>query len=524
MFCTIRLLHLCKTSTMVSLSELLYRPELDLSALHLAAPEAPLRWVATSELADPTPFLEGGEVLLTTGLGSAGWDGEWAPYVARLIDTHACALGLAVGLTHLEAPPSLVRACRERGLNLFTVPRATRFVAISHLAADLLQAERESTTLRSFEAQRALTKAALAPDDVTSLTVTLAELLAGSAVLVDRDGTPTHGPFGPRSDDLDLALIRRQLSRLLPRGRHAAASSTDGDAVTVLRPLGLHARPEAWLAVVVPRRLDDTDRVAMSTAETLLGLTLERHREQRRTERQLRTRAIELLIADEPRTAGIVLGAATAVGLTQPTMSRRLRVLRAAGPDDSRQDALTFLEHEPFLSAHVEDELVVAVGATRASGVAQALAERGLRVGVGRTVPADRSSASHATAGHALATTTASAPIRTWDDLAVGGVVGLLGRDSAAAFATSFLAPLEDEPALLETLTAFLREHGSRGETAVRLGVHRNTVRNRVEQIESRLRRSLDDPQVRVDAWVALQVTGSTGLDLSLRPGPPTTS
>ena len=34
--------------------------------------------------------------------------------------------------------------------------------------------------------------------------------------------------------------------------------------------------------------------------------------------------------------------------------------------------------------------------------------------------------------------------------------------------------------------------------------MHRNTVRNRIRQIESLLDVSLDDPQVRVDAWVAL--------------------
>ena len=33
-----------------------------------AAIDRPLSWVHVSELADPTPFLEGGELLLTTGL------------------------------------------------------------------------------------------------------------------------------------------------------------------------------------------------------------------------------------------------------------------------------------------------------------------------------------------------------------------------------------------------------------------------------------------------------------------------
>jgi purine catabolism regulator len=120
-------------------------------------------------------------------------------------------------------------------------------------------------------------------------------------------------------------------------------------------------------------------------------------------------------------------------------------------------------------------------------------------------VPVEESSVSSDTAAHALAGATRAAPVRTWDDLAGAGVVGLLGAERAAAFARSFLAPLAEDAVLLETLAAFLRHHGSRGEVAADLGVHRNTVRNRIEHIESLLGASLDDPRVRVDAWVALQ-------------------
>ena len=39
-----------------------------------------IRWVHVSELADPTPWLEGGELLITTGLGI----GELSPPAARV--------------------------------------------------------------------------------------------------------------------------------------------------------------------------------------------------------------------------------------------------------------------------------------------------------------------------------------------------------------------------------------------------------------------------------------------------------
>ncbi|WP_235654130.1 helix-turn-helix domain-containing protein [Mycolicibacterium houstonense] len=40
---------------------------------------------------------------------------------------------------------------------------------------------------------------------------------------------------------------------------------------------------------------------------------------------------------------------------------------------------------------------------------------------------------------------------------------------------------------------------------AEELGLHRNTVRNRLAAIEAVLPGRLDDPQTRVSAWIALQ-------------------
>ena len=62
---------------MVSVGTVLAQNELALHAVHVPAPDLDVRWVATSELLDPAPFLEGGEVLLTTGLETRGWRREW---------------------------------------------------------------------------------------------------------------------------------------------------------------------------------------------------------------------------------------------------------------------------------------------------------------------------------------------------------------------------------------------------------------------------------------------------------------
>lgn len=494
---------------MVTVADLLAEPTLRLASTDLPDPYAEIRWVATSELVDPTPYIEGGEVLLTTGLETKGWRSEWRDYVGRLSEAGVAALGLGVGLTHERPPAYLARACRSAGLNLFEVPRATTFVAVSRTIARLLEAERESAARHGLDAQRLLTQAALEVDATASVVRRLAALVDGAAILVGRDGHPAEGPHGPRTADLDLTDVAAEVRRIQPQGLRVAASTAGPTGSTIVRPLGVRSRPEDWLAVFVPGRVGEVDRVAITTAVSLLSLGLERRRERRTSDRQLRARALELLVADDVRTARIVLGA-TSEGTT-PRLPREVRVLRGRGPADALDDAVPALEDEGLLVAVLRGDLVAASGARRSAALAGLLAERGLQVGIGRARPLEETSISHDTAGHALAAATRGAPVRAWEELADEGVVGLLGRDRAAAFARSFLAPLADEPTLLETLGAFLRQHGSRGETAAELGVHRNTVRNRVEQIEALLGSSLDDPRVRVDAWVALQAGGSAG-------------
>lgn len=184
-------------------------------------------------------------------------------------------------------------------------------------------------------------------------------------------------------------------------------------------------------------------------------------------------------------------------------MPGRIRVLRAAGPRDALADALDEIEHDGVLAAIPTDELVVVAVAAETSEIVRALAGGGLRVGVGSAVAAASTSASHETAGHALDQTNPASPVRRWDDLTGAGPMGLIPPDLAASFADSVLGPLD--PRLVETLASFVRHHGSRGAMADDLGLHRNTVRNRIAEIERRLDALLDDPQTRVTAWIALR-------------------
>ena len=57
-----------------------------------------VRWVHISEIVDPTPWLSGGELLLTTGLQLEREDAQ-RQYVARLARHRLAGLGLGIGFS-----------------------------------------------------------------------------------------------------------------------------------------------------------------------------------------------------------------------------------------------------------------------------------------------------------------------------------------------------------------------------------------------------------------------------------------
>jgi len=501
---------------MVTVADLVAYPGLGLRPADGGpAADAPaLRWVATSELADPTPYLEGGELLLTTGLGTRGWSREWAAYVDRLVDAGAAALGLGTGLTHDRLPDALVAACRERGLVLLEVPRETPFVAVSRAAADLLQDQEAVSTRLALDLQRRLTRAALGLD-LRPLLERLAQLLGAAVALVHRGGEPAEGPLGAHPASVDLALVRAEVARIQGQGLGAVSTTVRGGDTTIVRPIGLAGRPDLYLAVALPGPLADPQRSAVSTAAVLLSLAVERRAERRAAERRLRSRALELLCSGDLRSAQVLLDAVEG-GRSVPD---RLRVVRVAGSGDALADVVELIEDDldaaDVLAGLVDGELVAIAPPARIAGllaaVADAIAAGGLRAGVGRAVAAAEARRSAETAGHALDRAGAASPVRRWEEIADAGPLALVPEAVGREYAAGLLGPLDAE--LRVTLAAFLRHHGSRAAVADDLGVHRNTVRNRLAHIERLTGLVLDDPAARVGAWLALEIAAEDPQD-----------
>src|ERR671914_86685 len=97
------------------------------------AAESPLRWVHISELLDPTPWLSGGELLLTTGLQLDSPERQ-REFCHLLSDHQLAGIGFGTGFSHEKIPQALLEEARSLGLPVFEVPYELPFIAIPEKA------------------------------------------------------------------------------------------------------------------------------------------------------------------------------------------------------------------------------------------------------------------------------------------------------------------------------------------------------------------------------------------------------
>nr|WP_063826070.1 PucR family transcriptional regulator [Streptomyces antibioticus] len=181
----------------VPLAALLARE--DLALRQIAGPVDPaavIHWAHTSEMADPYPYLLGGELLLTAGVHvpeAAGSGAYFDDYVARIVAAGGAALGFGLAPVHDTVPRALVAACEAYELPLIEVPPQTTFSGVARAVWQLMAQARLAELRRVTEAQQSLAAAASRPDPVPSVLRQLAQRLGGRAVLYGPEGTEIAG-------------------------------------------------------------------------------------------------------------------------------------------------------------------------------------------------------------------------------------------------------------------------------------------------------------------------------------------
>ncbi|MEU3686696.1 PucR family transcriptional regulator [Streptomyces narbonensis] len=488
--------------------------------------DTPVRWAHVSELADPVPYMEGGELLLTTALTLDAEDLEaMRRYVRRLLGAGVVGLGFAVGVNYEEIPPALLEAAREEHLPLLEVPRRTPFLAISKAVSAAISADQYRAVTAGFEAQRELTRAALA-EGPEAVVTRLAAHVDGWAALYDTSGTVVA--VSPEWATRRAARLTPDVERLRDRPAPASAVVGGTDDRVELQSLGTGRRVRGALAVGTGAPLGTAERYAVHSAIALLTLTTERSRSLQAAEQRLGAAVLKLMLAGQPDHARAVAGEVYGGLLDAPF---RLLVAEPAAGEPTGEAPLPALAEtletaaaragEAVLTVpESEGRLVVLAGdggavVTACHGYAEREAEEtGIVVGLSAPAGPVAAAAAYKQAEQALAVARRRGrALVEHEELAAGSVLPLLADDAVRAFADGMLRALREHDAtgrgdLVASLRAWLSRHGQWDAAAADLGVHRHTLRYRMRRVEEILGRSLDDADVRMELWLALKATG----------------
>ena len=241
-----------------------------------ARAERATRWVHASELEDPTPWLKGGELILTTGMGIGDTAAKHRAYVRRLSEAGVGGLGFGLGFGYDTTPKALVAEATKLDFPLFEVPYPVPFIAITEAVFTRLLAEQFDTLQRAVDAEHVLTRAVLDGKGIDGVVTSLGEVIKGWAILLDLHGLPLAATG--RAATLRQERIWDELRSSRPDGPNFSISLVDRGHHVWLQPVGAAGRIEAFLAVGKPEQPTQLDRIVAGHALSLFAIELAKSR------------------------------------------------------------------------------------------------------------------------------------------------------------------------------------------------------------------------------------------------------
>lgn len=478
----------------------------------------PISGVHVSELDDPTAYLDGGELLLTTGMPFAGSAELSRAYMRRLQDKQVRALGLGLGSWLPEVPAHVLEACRASGIELGIVPDAAPFQNVSRAYWRLASRDQASDLMGSLGTQTALARAAARPDAISAVVRGLAQALDGWAVFLPADRLPAT--CYPESAAALLPDLRRESLRFRGNGMPSASTFAVQGREVVLYPILSGSKSHGYLGVGAGRKLTKADRQIIMTVCTLLSLRARQRELASNTHQALSAATAKLLLHGQIEAARLVgdeaglghlparvrillyrAGAGTdaAAALSAlPSLARPAALPDIAGAvrncqlrHEHGQEHYLLLAEPTADDAGSPNDLLTTEGASAADQA-------------GSRAPDVRAVLSQPLA---LAEIPANLPAMRQALEAVPAGTLVSGTTDFAARAEAWVTTLENysRADLLSAVTSYLRHRGHWEEASRELGIHRNSLRHRITVAREVLGVDLDDPDVAAPLWLALR-------------------
>ncbi|MDR3664433.1 MAG: PucR family transcriptional regulator [Mycobacterium sp.] len=496
---------------------------LDQSDLHLrllggaAGVGRAVNLVLTTELANPAEWLSGGELVLTTGIGLPADAAGRRRYLQLLAESGVSAVGFGTGLTFDAVPAELVTGADELGLALIEVPLRTPFAAVVQRVGSRIAALQYDAVLRASRAQPRITRA-VASDGPRGVAAELGRALKAGVVVLDPYGTVIASHPG----NLNVTTVNLVRDSIEPGAASGVRVLADGTTIAQ-QDIRVGGRSHGVIAVVSSAALSPVDHVLLGHANSLLALDFEKPARLQETQRRLNEQAFGLLLTGERDLDPVW------TQLRPATDSKgRIRVLVI----DLEADA-SFQSHQRRIKAalvraleaagrqvfvHCVDQrlTVLLPGTETAESAAGLLAEldrsarKSARSGLSGAQPLAR--LAEAAGDARLAASVGERGGLPLEFAALAGSALLSfgqSREVLVAFAAAVLTPVIDYDTqfgteLMKALRAFLEANGHWESAAAAIGVHRHTMRKRIETAESLLGCDLDIARVRAELLLAI--------------------
>jgi purine catabolism regulator len=493
------------------------------------AARRPIRWIHISELADPTPWLSGGELLLTTGLSLTDAKHQRA-FVRRLDEKGAAGIGFGTGFDHETVPKPLADEAAKRDLPVFEVPYEVPFIAVTERAFTDLVNEQYGVLERSIEIHERLEGLVLAERGLAEILGVVAAAIGGPSILFDDGGNELARSAGKRElGSGPTAGLAELVSERSAADRFSPFVVEDGPlagaAMAVPVPAG-RAGTRAWL-VVTKRggRIGPPDRLLARQAAMVVGLELMRERAVRETERRLSGDVLAEALGGG-LDADAIAGRLRPFGVTETAAVLLFELDDPAGAQGALESALeratapalvgvTSITGTPLLCGIVAAGDADTVELAREARTALSASAPRVRAAASRGFPIGSLRRAFHEARYALEATAFSngdAPeVASHADLgAFTLLLSVSDENALRIYADDLLGPIDRAegsygPELLRSLEAFIESNGQWESAARSLYCHRHTLRYRIRKVEQLTGRDLSDARNRIELWLALR-------------------
>ena len=482
---------------LITVEDLLRSPALQLRLL--AGEEGVSRrvaWAHVSELEDPTPWLFGSEMIMTTGMALPHSAVGQRSYLERLDDAGVACLAVSERMFVPPLTSSFFAAAASRGFPVVEVPIPVPFMAISQEVAAAVTlggaGQRLNAQLQVFGAVQWLAAGNVSAAEIFArlerlsgyalyaCTLGRAPLLEGVRVPPPEyadliPGTVTSPPTVPGGYVLPITGPRGTAGYLLAMESPSAAPA----GVSVVQHIATVAALQ--LAMVAHEREMLRRSGAETLAEMLQGLVVSRRLVSNgfSVDRSLRL-AVMPGGADDDRVADVLAGA-----------GRPCFILR------QQDELLVLLQDGEADRAALTGAVSVAVGFSRpfaAVGASVAVARREARWAMARALEAGRPVVSYG-------------EDRT--DKWLAGEIGELRALASQVLGAVLSYDAAHSGELVPSVRVWL-EHDRQTDRAARaLHIHPNTLLYRIRRFEQISGRSLASTESLAEVWLALRTTAS---------------